>query len=91
MIETCSDFSKDMSYFQAVCIGNQIITFGKVLGEYQTKMLTYNNETSEWTLIDYSFSKYKISFSSVKYHGYFINDCSCTNKPKHLFSFAINL
>ena len=67
-IKTCSDFTNDMGNFQAVCIDNRIVIFGEVVGKNQTKVLTYNDDTSEWKLIDCSFLKNKSGFSSVKYH-----------------------
>ena len=67
-IKTCSDFSNDMGYFQAVCIDNRIVVFGKVRGKNQTKVFTYNDDTDEWKLIDCSFVQNKSGFSCVKYH-----------------------
>ena len=67
-IKTCSDLTKDMMKFQAVCISNQLIIFGQVCGKYQTKVFTYNDETKEWKLIECGILKTKYGFSFVKYH-----------------------
>ena len=39
-IKTCIDFN-NLSFFQAVCLSNQIITFSAVSGKRQTKQFTF--------------------------------------------------
>ena len=67
-IKTCSEFTNDMGFCQAVCISNCIIIFSKVFAQNQIKVFTYNDDTDEWQLIDCSFLKNKYGFSCVKYH-----------------------
>ena len=67
-IKTSLEFGKNMSCFEAVSISNQIILFGDVYGEYETKVITYNVETSEWKFIDCKYLNNKSGFSCIKYH-----------------------
>ena len=71
-LKTSSYFTPNMRYFQAMCIDNRIVIFGevfsKILGSIRKKVFTYNDETSEWKLIDISFLKYKTGLSCVKYY-----------------------
>ena len=57
-----------MCRFQAVCIGNRIIISGLEFANNQSKVYTYNAETSEWKFIDCSLFKSRIGFGFVKYH-----------------------
>ena len=66
-IKTCSDFTNDMGYFEAVCINNRIVIFEKHYYKNHTKVFTYNDYKNEWKLIDCSFVKNKSDFSCVKY------------------------
>ena len=66
-IKTCTDFN-NMCLFQAVCLSNQLIIFGEVSNQYQTKTFIYNVETSEWKLIDCDYLKNKCGVSCIKYH-----------------------
>ena len=67
-IKTCSDFTNDMCYFQAVCIDNRIVVFRENYGKNQTKVFTYNYKTCEWKLIDCGVLKNKTGFGCVRYH-----------------------
>ena len=67
-VKKCSDFTHDMCYFEAVCIDNCIVIFGKHYCKNQTKVFTYNDDTDEWKLINCSFLKNKSGFSCIKYH-----------------------
>ena len=57
-----------MCRIQTVCYSNQVIIFGNVVYEYQTKAFTYNDETREWKLNDCKYMKIKLGFSCMKYH-----------------------
>ena len=53
----------------AVCISNPFIVFGeiydKIYNEYKTKMYTYNDETSQWKLIDCKYLNNKRGVSCI--------------------------
>ena len=65
-IKTCTDFN-NLSIFEAVCLSNQIIMFSEGSFKYQTKMFTYNVETSEWKLIDCGYFKNKCGVSCINF------------------------
>ena len=66
-MKTCAEFSNGMSSCQSVCISNQLIIFVEYC-RCQTKMFTYNVETSEWKLIDCGYLKNKCRAGCIKYH-----------------------
>ena len=68
-MKTCLELGRNIDYFQAVCISSQIIVFGEVRNEHETKMFTYIDETSEWKSIDCKYLNNKRGVSCIKYHS----------------------
>ena len=67
-IHTSPYLIKNMGRFQAVCRNNQIIVFCKDRYKYQTKVFTYNNETSEWKPVECGILQNKYRISCTKYY-----------------------
>ena len=66
-IKTFADSTNDIYNFRAVSITNQLVIFGEVDFDKETKVFTYNVKTGLLKLIDFDYLKNKHAFSCIKF------------------------